>query len=70
MRPVLGLAMLAFLLSSCGVAGTGAAGASGAAAEDQQAAQARKIEARVPEQLQAAEDLAVQQRREAEQQGQ
>jgi outer membrane lipoprotein-sorting protein len=68
MRRVLGLAVLVSVLAGCGGVGAGAAGASAAAAAADEAAQAKKMEARVPQQVQAAEDAAAQQRSEAEKQ--
>ncbi len=65
MRRVLGLAVLVSVLAGCGGVG---AGASAAAAAADEAAQAKKMEARVPQQVQAAEDAAAQQRSEAEKQ--
>jgi hypothetical protein len=70
MRRVLGLAALVCVLGGCGVAGTGAAGASGAAAAADEAIQAKKIEERVRQQVQAAQEDAARQRSDAERQGQ
>jgi hypothetical protein len=70
MRYAPAFALLLFVLSGCGLAGTGAAAAGGAAAEAQQAAQARQKEQRVREQIDAADRLAEQQRRAAEAQAQ
>ncbi len=63
-------AALAALCSGCGLAETAASGAAGASAEVRQAQQAPKIEQQVRDQIQAAQDVAAQQRDKVEQDAQ
>jgi hypothetical protein len=58
------------LLGGCGLGATGAAGAAGGTSEVQQAAQAKRTEEQVREQINAAQDEAARQRNEAEKQNQ
>jgi type IV secretory pathway TrbL component len=63
------LLALAALLGGCDVAGSGAAGAAGAESAASQASAARATEDRVRQQIDAAERMAAEQRRAAEQDG-
>jgi hypothetical protein len=66
----LAILTLAGLLGGCGLRATGAAGAAGGTSEVQQAAQAKRTEEQVREQINAAQDEAARQRNEAEKQNQ
>ena len=55
-----------FTLSGCGLAETAASGATGAAAEAQQASEAKNTEARVKDQVQAAQQQDADRRHAAE----
>ena len=65
MRYALAIALLLAAVDGCGLAGTGVA-AGGAAAEAQQAARARQDEQRVRDQIDAAKQVAEEERRAAE----